>query len=56
MMQLLRHLDAVARNAPAPGIAAVRAVAQRALDRAGRTGADADDLAHWRTQARTLGL
>jgi uncharacterized membrane protein len=56
MMQLLRHLDAVARNAPAPVIAAVRAVAQRALDRAGRTGADADDLSHWRTQARTLGL
>lgn len=56
MVQLLRHLEAVSLNAPAPVAEAVRALAQRALGRAEREGADTEDLARWREQAQALGF
>lgn len=56
MMQLLRHLDALCRNAPQSLGEAARTLVPRMLARAERAGADSEDLARWRGEARTLGL
>ena len=56
MLQLLRHLDALACNAPAEVVQAVQALVQRVLERAARAGAHPADLGRWHEQARELGL
>jgi uncharacterized membrane protein len=56
MMQLLRHLDALCKNAPPSFGVAARALVQRVLARAERGGADREDLARWHEEARSLGL
>lgn len=56
MRQWLRHLDALAGNAPPEILAAVRELVQRVLARAARAAVDAADLAHWHDEARALGL
>jgi uncharacterized membrane protein len=56
MVQLLRHLDALCRNAPPSFSVAARALVQRVLARAEREGADREDLARWHDEARSLGL
>ncbi len=56
MVQLLRHLDALCRNAsPQVGVAA-RTLVPRVLARAERDGADPEDLARWHDEARSLAL
>lgn len=54
--QLLRHLDALSRNAPTAVTVAARDLVQRALARAERAGADRADLAQWHAEAEALGL
>lgn len=56
MLQLLRHLHALAANASPMVKQAVQELVQRALARAARAGADAADLASWTHEARALGL
>jgi uncharacterized membrane protein len=56
MLQLLRHLDALVRNAPPAVATAAHGLVQRALERAERAGADAADLVRWHQEARGLGL
>ena len=56
MMQVLRHLDALCKNAP-PGVGvAARDLVPRLLARAERDGADPEDLKRWHDEARNLGL
>jgi uncharacterized membrane protein len=56
MQQWLCHLDALRRNAPPAVVDAVQDMVWRVLARAARAGADPVDLAHWRSQARSLGF
>ena len=56
MLQLLRHLEAIVLNAPAPVDEAVRALVRRTLSRARRAGADADDVARWQAEATAFGF
>lgn len=56
MLQLLRHLSALCRNVPPSMGAAARQMVPRLLARAERDGADAEDLASWHDEARSLGL
>ncbi|MFW5331014.1 DUF2254 domain-containing protein [Hydrogenophaga sp. ZJX-1] len=56
MMQVLRHLDALCRNAPPSVGVAARDLVPRLLARAERGGADPEDLERWHDEARNLGL
>lgn len=56
MLQLLRHLDALVRNAPPTVTVAATELVTRVLERAARAGADTADLALWHREAQALGL
>ena len=52
--QLVRHLEALAMNAPPDVAFEALALVRRALERAERAGVDTLDLQQWRTQAEDL--